>query len=77
MDHVEPEQQRDPEPRLLHREALQRVRLARAAQIQDRADLSGGDHVLDGPTTRRRPRRMTVRKLIELPDLLAQRHARE
>ena len=73
MDDVEPENQRDFQPRLLHRDLLIAVRVL-AAHVEKGADLSVGDHLFIAAATCAGPGGHSAGILAHLAELFVQRH---
>src|SRR5262249_195361 len=64
------------QPRLLDRDLLERVDVLRAGH-QDRSELTGGDQLLDRAMSGLRTGHVAVRELVQLAELLLERHLRE
>ena len=77
VNHVQPIQQGNVQPRFLHRDVLIPVRRLRIVQVEQRTHLPLRDHVLVIASSRSRARRCPRRILHQLPDLLLQRHLAE
>ena len=77
MQHVETEQQRNAEARLLDRHLLQATRIFRAVNVEERAGLTLQDSFLDVRAGIGTGGGVVAREQVELPDLLLQRHLRD
>src|ERR1044072_214030 len=74
VNHVEAEDERNLQARALDRRALQVVRVARAAYAERRAELSGPRYLVQ---VRVGLPRDVAAELLQLPQLLFERHARD
>ncbi len=74
VDDVQTQQQRNAEPRLLHRQSLHLVRGRGADQVQQIADGAVDDRLRGVPRDHRPGERMARRGHRQLPQLLGQRH---
>ena len=78
VDHVQSKEQRNMQPRLLHRDVLIVVRLLRARYVEQRADLALRQHRIEIELLPRRSGdRAAGRILRQLPDLFLERHLRQ